>query len=150
MTVYVLGFCRDLTTSHVLLIRKRRPDWQAGLLNGVGGRMEESDASAEDAMEREFLEETGVTVPAASWRLFCELSGPTTASKSGAPDWMVFCLKASWPLRGEVGQPTDEEPVLVPIRHLPDDTIDNLKWLVPMAFAASPVHAVVDELRSVT
>ncbi len=43
----------------VLLIRKNRPRWQAGMLNGVGGHVEPGETPAE-AMRREFLEEAGV------------------------------------------------------------------------------------------
>ena len=152
MVTYVLGFCRDPDTGRVALIRKRRPDWQTGRLNGVGGHMEETDPSAEDAMEREFFEETGVCVPAKKWRLYCELSGPPAPGwrgRAGSPEWIVFCLSAEQSLGG-ARQTTDEELVLVSSSDLPPECIDNLKWLVPMAFAASPVHADVRELRAVS
>src|SRR5690349_13991679 len=42
---YALGFLFD-GTGRVVLIRKRRPAWQAGLLNGVGGKVEPGEAPA--------------------------------------------------------------------------------------------------------
>lgn len=66
MKIYVLGYYFNRDLNRVTLIHKNRPAWQAGKLNGVGGHLEESDASSMKAMEREFYEETGVTVM--SWR----------------------------------------------------------------------------------
>jgi 8-oxo-dGTP diphosphatase len=67
MIRYVLGFAFDLT-DRVALIQKQRPDWQKGLWNGIGGKVEPYDSSNHDAMEREFREETGVTIGAHLWR----------------------------------------------------------------------------------
>ena len=56
---YVVGFLFNPDMTEVVLIKKNRPDWQKGLLNGVGGKIE----SGEDpitAMIREFKEETGI------------------------------------------------------------------------------------------
>ena len=67
---YVLGFAFDRAGqgARVALIRKDHPEWQAGRWNGVGGKIEEGESSGA-AMEREFREETGVTIPAAAWTL---------------------------------------------------------------------------------
>ena len=37
VTGYACGFLFSDDRRHVVLIRKRRPAWQAGKLNGVGG-----------------------------------------------------------------------------------------------------------------
>lgn len=55
---FVLGFCFDIGYHNVLLIEKNRPPWQAGKLNGIGGKIEEGE-SPSGAMVREFQEETG-------------------------------------------------------------------------------------------
>lgn len=62
---YVLGlaFTPD---DHVALIKKNRPEWQAGLRNGIGGKIEPGE-EPENAMEREFFEETGVRIAADRW-----------------------------------------------------------------------------------
>lgn len=57
---YCLGFLTD-PAGRVLLIEKRRPAWQAGRLNGIGGKLEEGE-TCEDAMRRECAEETGLVV----------------------------------------------------------------------------------------
>lgn len=54
------------------MIRKNRPEWQAGRLNGVGGKVETTDADGHAAMVREFTEETGVLVP--TWHHFASLT----------------------------------------------------------------------------
>ena len=39
MQEYVCGLLFSVDRTRVLLIRKRRPAWQAGRLNGVGGKV---------------------------------------------------------------------------------------------------------------
>jgi len=56
---YVVGFAFDHDFSHVLLIWKNRPLWQAGKLNGIGGKIEPGELPL-NAMIREFAEETGI------------------------------------------------------------------------------------------
>jgi len=56
---YVVGLIFDESFENILLIRKNRPDWQKGRLNGVGGKVEEQETSYE-AMVRECEEECGL------------------------------------------------------------------------------------------
>lgn len=56
----------------VVLIRKKKPAWQAGKLNGVGGKINQGEG-ARPAMVREFEEETGILVGEADWRKVVEL-----------------------------------------------------------------------------
>lgn len=58
MKTYVLGFCFNAALNKVVLIRKNRPQWQAGKLNGVGGHVEPWELPL-GAMVREFREESG-------------------------------------------------------------------------------------------
>ena len=58
----VVGFMFSVLKSSVVLIKKERPKWQEGKLNGVGGKVEKGE-SPFDAMKREFLEETGLEHP---------------------------------------------------------------------------------------
>lgn len=70
MEKYVVGFLID-TQLNVVLIRKNKPQWQAGKLNGVGGKIEENE-SAYDAMVREFSEEAGIIFT--SWNMYAKLT----------------------------------------------------------------------------
>src|ERR1035437_6897488 len=59
----------------VWLIRKARPEWQKGMLNGIGGHVEENENTM-TAMTREFNEETGLTI--LDWKKFCILTDEET------------------------------------------------------------------------
>ena len=58
MTYYVLGVVLDLERNKAWLIEKRRPEWQCGKLNGIGGHVEPGEAPLA-AMQRECYEESG-------------------------------------------------------------------------------------------
>ena len=75
MIKYVVGFAFSRNKTEVVLILKQKPDWQAGKLNGIGGKIEELDQSPHHAMSREFAEETGVKIPMILWHRFAVLKG---------------------------------------------------------------------------
>jgi 8-oxo-dGTP pyrophosphatase MutT (NUDIX family) len=63
---YVL--CVASTNSHeFLLVKKSKPDWQAGLLNAPGGKINDGE-SALAACVREFKEETGIKTNEHQWQ----------------------------------------------------------------------------------
>ena len=70
---FVLGFLFSEDRKRVVLIKKTKPSWQAGCLNGVGGKLESYDADFVSAMLREFREETGVIIPKENWHYFAEM-----------------------------------------------------------------------------
>lgn len=72
MIRYCLGFAFDDLGS-VALMQKNRPEWQRGLWNGIGGKLEEGELVI-DSMRREFREETGVLVQ--DWDVVGRMSGP--------------------------------------------------------------------------
>ena len=43
MTHYTVGFAFSLDRQFVALIRKMRPRWQQGKLNGIGGHMNDDE-----------------------------------------------------------------------------------------------------------
>jgi 8-oxo-dGTP diphosphatase len=122
MTRYVAGFAFD--QGSVLLIEKKRPEWQAGKLNGVGGKIENGEVPIE-AMMREFAEETGKRTEEREWSLFAILKGLHFEVWFFRADMATFV-----PMPG-----TDELPVWVGVDRI--DThrmiVPNLRWLVPMA-----------------
>jgi 8-oxo-dGTP diphosphatase len=83
-TRYVLGLMWRSDNISLVVIRKKKPAWQAGLLNGVGGKIEPGETELE-AMIREFKEETGVDTAHVGWRKFCEMHGE---------GYMVSCFTA--------------------------------------------------------
>jgi 8-oxo-dGTP pyrophosphatase MutT (NUDIX family) len=126
MTRAVCGFYFSRDKGRIVLIRKNRPDWQAGHLNGVGGKVEEGEFAI-DAMRREFLEETGVDVE--DWDPYCILVDEVhrfevTYFRAFCPDLNLDRCKTM----------TDEEVHNFPVGAvftLP--VVHNLTWLVPMA-----------------
>jgi len=124
-TNYVLGFLFDDTGSSVVLIQKIKPKWQAGLLNGVGGKIE-SRETRHDAMVREFKEETGVDSSINDWREFCEMSHS---------DFSVFCFIARSTEATENVKSQETEIVQrIALNELADKRcVSNLRWLIELA-----------------
>lgn len=125
---YCLGFFLSPGKTKVVLISKTKPAWQAGLLNGVGGKVEHGEAAL-DAMVREFEEETGHYIGPDRWTEFTTLRSVDT--------FQVDCFVAQASDEEEFAAPhrtTDEEVLRVRVSDLYDyDMIENLRWLVPMA-----------------
>lgn len=126
MERYVVGFCFDEAADTVLLIRKNKPEWQKGRLNGIGGKIEDYDASPKSAMYREGLEEANIKV---DWQEYCHYSGP---------GYELFIFRA-FDNRAFEDFATMEEEVIEcrDVDTLPwrDETkmIFNLNWLIPLA-----------------
>lgn len=70
---YVLGFAFNSDRSKVVMIKKSRPAWQAGKLNGIGGKIDPGE-DALTAMIREFAEECGVETATDDWHSFAKLT----------------------------------------------------------------------------
>ena len=122
--VYAVGFLHD--DQGVVLVRKNRPEWQAGLLNGVGGHFEEYDHYPLNTMIREFHEEAGVRVE--GWEHFLTLKGPY------ATIW-CYALKDDWDLMSMIDSQTDEQVSLYTFEELEtgqEQTVPNLKWIIPL------------------
>ena len=124
MTKYVVGFYYVTNPNMVLLIEKNRPEWQKGLLNGVGGHIE-NDESAVEAMQREFFEEAGLKI--IGWRGFLEISRQ--------PDFHVsfFYFKGDRGEMNTIHARTDEKLSWHAVNRLPDTIIPNLAWIVPLS-----------------
>lgn len=63
----VLGFIFTPDFEKILLIRKNKPEFQKGLLNGIGGKLEEHETPY-DAMIRETKEETALEISHYHWK----------------------------------------------------------------------------------
>lgn len=128
MIEYAVGFIHN--DLDVALIRKDRPEWQAGLLNGIGGKLEPGE-TPHDAMVRECKEEAGRFV--GPWDHFLTLEGTTAR---------VFCFAVNdWHkehIYKLAQQPGESEPI--EIWRMPwlntgiegSETVPNLKWIIPL------------------
>ena len=123
---YVVGLLFNATLDRVVLIRKLRPDWQRGKLNGVGGRINEGE-SAGDAMTREFKEEANVWVT--DWRCFAQYYHHSLQSI------VTFFSAYNTQALEHVETVTDERITTRTVEMvLRDPTlIPNLRYLIPMA-----------------
>lgn len=144
VTEYVVGFALD-AYGRVALIRKNRPEWQAGRLNGVGGHIEPGETPAE-AMVREFEEETGRRI--GGWELFVDMEFP------GARIYF-YRTRIGTSIMDSLRTTTDETVVKIDARSLhPAAAIPNLLWLVPLAAYTAdtyePIHVKAAAVEAVT
>lgn len=117
---YVVGFLFTEDYGQVLLIKKNRPEWQKGRLNGVGGKIEKNE-SPEEAMRREFLEEAGVDVR--TWQEVLILGGI---------GWRVHFFRAFDTYAfNHTESKTDEAIFKAMTSGLPTYVIPNLHWIIP-------------------
>lgn len=124
--LYVCGFAYN--GDDVLLIRKNRPDWQEGKLNGIGGHVDSESAS--DAMIREFHEEAGVLLDLDQLTLCVRLmveepKAIVTFFRLELTDKQCFKIKSM----------TDERVQWIHVFNLyntPYSIIPNLRWLIPL------------------
>jgi 8-oxo-dGTP diphosphatase len=116
----VIGFLYNLTGDSVALIKKNKPEWQKGLLNGIGGQVEE-DESPKAAMIREFHEEAGLKIW--DWQCFCVVK---------FPDYELYCYRSF----GDLSKVKTMTAEVIELHHLSAihrlETIPNLKWIVPL------------------
>src|SRR6185312_1913393 len=102
MKNYVVGFA--FNDNHVLLIEKKRPNWQKGLLNGLGGHIEDNEHPI-DAMIREFEEECGISSNNSDWEQFAIMKGE---------DWICYCFRSRNMFDlAPAKKTTDEEPKII-------------------------------------
>jgi 8-oxo-dGTP diphosphatase len=121
MNKYVVGFLFDENMENVVLIHKNRPDWQKGLLNGVGGKIEDNETPLL-AMQREFSEETGLQID--NWQGYAEIEDT---------DWIVYFFYTISDKWNQAETMTDEKIKFIPTNDLFSyPMVPNLYWLLPM------------------
>jgi len=135
MKNYVIIFTFNTRGDKVLLIKKtKRPAHHVGLLNGVGGKVEEGE-TGQEAAEREFTEETGIPV-----------SDVVTIDRYGCmqgggiePAWHVTCYYAVVDFADDFSVDTEEGPIeAYDVCDAMDwKAVPNVSWLVPMAYEAA-------------
>lgn len=127
---YVCGYMVSPDRNVVALIWKKRPDWQHGKLNGIGGKKEPEDAVLLETMRREFEEETGVWTAGVDWDLFAITYGPCTNDKD---DFRVYYFRAFSDKIKEVTSKTDEQVIVLPINQVSSyPQVNHNRWLLPM------------------
>ncbi len=129
MKYYVLGFMFTADRESVVLVRKAKPAWQAGKLNGVGGAVEDGEPPV-DAMVREFHEETSGDTDPSKWACFGQLI---------LPHDLIFLFRGvdtENKFVSLVRTVTNEDVRVVKVCDLSDGAlvqVPNLAWLVHAA-----------------
>lgn len=77
MQKYVVCYIFSHDMKEVLLIQKKRPVFLAGQMNGVGGKIEEIDASVLHASQRETLEETNMNLSTEQFKIISKITDNT-------------------------------------------------------------------------
>lgn len=128
MIEYVVGFLFSPDLEKVVLIRKTHPDWQKGLLNGPGGKVEDGETPY-DAMVREFKEETGQQITD-FYEFFC-----LTGSRNCGYVVHFFVARSSYFHKAKTKG--DEEVVVSPLGFLNRSPkyrlVNNAEFMVLMA-----------------
>jgi len=133
-TDWVVGFLFN-NKGEVALVSKTHPAWQAGKLNGVGGKIDDGETPAQ-AMQREFSEEAGADI--AEWREFALLK---------VQDGQVHFFAAQGD--HELRSMTDEKVgwyKVAEVTQLP--IIKNLAWLIPLALDKNNAYATIDYFQN--
>ena len=120
----------DKSMSNVALIRKNKPDWQAGLLNGIGGKVEYGESS-KSAMVREFKEEAGMNTSETIWINFCSMSGINNDNSRFGIEFF-FCIGDPNKLNSMELEQIKVFPA-ADIAAGKEKTIGNLQWLIALA-----------------
>lgn len=130
-SAYVVGFMFSHMRDCVALIRKQKPAWQRGKLNGIGGKIEPGEY-ARDAMVREFREETGYDTTPEQWERYVEMSGNNDGGEGRfRVDFFVTVgdlsmLKSMETEKVELVYTKEMHPMR-------GDVIENLPWLIALA-----------------
>jgi 8-oxo-dGTP diphosphatase len=118
---FVLALLYTMDGRHVVLMKRTRPLWQNGRVNGLGGGILEGETPA-GAARREVREECGVDVPEWTEVLVWEDA-----------EYRMHVMRAMSSRASEARTLEDQEVFLASVDALPANVIDNLKWLVPLA-----------------
>lgn len=127
---YVAGFMFTNDCKNVILIRKKKPAWQLGKLNGVGGKVENNEIP-KDAMIREYKEEAGITFDKWDNFLTVEYKSCTVYFFKGFSD---SCFYQSETKESEIIEKIsiDKFPI--------DEVIPNLNWIINLALDPDIEH----------
>lgn len=134
MKHYVLGLIFSQHEGRIALLRKKRPAWQAGMLNGIGGHIELGETALQ-AMVREAAEEVALRFP---WPQAWEEIATLRQSRT----WDVVVFKTSLPLPNEPEELMGQEDEQVEVYNVNElhlqDLIPNLHYLVQFAVRKHP------------
>lgn len=121
MTRYVAGLYTSGCKKFDVLIKKNKPGhWLHDKINLIGGHIEAGDKNENEAMAREFYEETGEVTNPHAWRKSIVLTGP---------GWVVYFFY----MQGPSFTPYSSEEGEVHWHfELGSEAVPNLHWIIPL------------------
>lgn len=123
MKNYTLGFIFNTTMDKVLLINKLAPDWQVGLRNGLGGKVEEGEDSV-SCMVREVEEESSLQTKKEDWSFVGTI---------GSVSWKVDIFGLKYLGNMEDAKSMEKEQVeWCDVHNISEKCVENLSWLIPL------------------
>jgi 8-oxo-dGTP diphosphatase len=139
MTKYVMGLLFSKDCSKIALIRKQKPEWQLGLLNGVGGKVEDGETYLQ-AMTREAKEEANIK---ADWKEICTLRDLNEENFVVACFYAVDCILDVTTVESEIVGIYEVNDIIT----RKEKTIPNIPWLVNLALdhIYNPGHPIALE-----
>lgn len=142
MDRYVVGFAFTEKLDYVLLVEKRRPDFQKGLINGIGGKIDKGETPI-DAMRRESLEEIGLSL---TFKWDCK-----GVMKGINNDGRLFECYIFYAYTDEINnyrQMEDEPLLFVNTQRYKDlPLMENLKFLIPMGMSRDHLSFAIFEYK---
>ena len=115
-----------------MLIKKKRPEWQAGHWNGIGGKIEDNELP-EFAIIRECFEETGMDGAGCDHVITMLCDGGTVFV------YRAFCINDDIPFT----QVEDELLMEWPVDELPETIMVNCKWMIEICLANHIQYPVI-------
>lgn len=129
---FCLGFIFSRDLSSVYLVRKLRPEYQKGKLNGIGGKVEHGESPAE-AMHRESVEECGYV---GIWRHYGSM-GNLEENAGHQEQWLADLFYSVMRVGDTEPQTMEDQPVIAvkinDIISLSGQMMANLPWLIMTA-----------------
>jgi 8-oxo-dGTP diphosphatase len=141
---YSLGFVFSRDKKDVLMINKKRPDWQKGKLNGIGGKVIiEERENYLICMKRECFEETGLKIKA-KWNEIGHITEYRASTDSRGyyiqEDRVgIFCCFSNMIYKAKTT--TDEKIEIVSVVNLLKNkkrVVKNIVWIVEFALSKQP------------
>lgn len=136
---YVIGFA--FCGNEVALIRKTKPAWQAGRLNGIGGKVENGEGFPA-SMVREFQEETGILTERHEWSHKITMLGS---------DWQaeVFAMEMEHTRFDRLKTTTEEQVFRINLLAIQgmyenEELIEHIPWMLSLCRDTSGVRFPVE------
>lgn len=123
---YTIGMLYTEDFQKVLLIKKTKPQWQAGNYNFPGGKVEPGEPPR-ISVSREFREETNLKIPSHVWKAVGSIYNGDSGYRV-----LIFAGIYKPEIHGETISLTDELTAWYQCAFLPKNIITNLNWLVPL------------------